>query len=512
MSDAFIRFNSWTGGDAGRIDPSLAPANTWYGTNVTLYGTGLIGPRWGLKKITLTDTAGAPITTSAGNGPRGFATIGPNLCVVADRMFMAPIASAMNGATQAVTFPPYLAAPQGWVTIVAQTNELIYALVDGALYQHNTGAVTTTAVTTPTRFSFVRRWGLYCVGVDATIPYRLYFSKVDDTGFSFSEWPVNNYIDVGDNEPITAIVPLYNSLFVGKKSGWWAITGVIQLSESVRQISTGDGPVDPRGACVTTDNRIAYWPRSPNPAFFNGSTTNVLLDHETVPYDPIAAQAVAAAPSGRTTLFGFDEGGQSRALSVASVGGVSYYTFGERLSGFAPDVVENGYALSHGYVLAAKQTQVAGETVAVYAWKIDPERPPLASDLLGSYGDDSLTPVDAGFTTRAYYDGQGRDMRVRSVTVRFRAWGVGSSANKLQPGFTVSVEAIAPFEDASSTSSSEAWRIPYGQAPVGGSDFTARFAIGDQGYGAGFRITVGSMVGVAIRDIVVGVDMRGQRV
>lgn len=508
MSDTFIRFNRWTGGDAGRVDPSLAPDNAWYGSNVQMYPSGLIGPRWGLRQLTVS----GGLTVPAANGPRGFAALGPNLFIATDRLYSAPLSTLDTGSLTTSAFATYPAAPTSWVSMVAETDNIVYALVNGVLYRHVVSSLSTAAVTTPATLSFVRRWGLYCVGVDATTKYRLWFSEVTSSGFTFNTWPAANYYDIGDQEPITAIVPMFNTLFVGKRSGWWAITGVVGSSISIRQISSGDGPVDARGACATADNRIAYWPKSPNPAFFNGSSSAVQLDHVTTTYNPTAAQAVAASPTGRTVLFGHDAGTFSKALLLAALGGASYHSFAQRLAGFAPDVIENGYGLSAGYVLAAKQAAIAGEALAVYAWRIDPDRPVLSTDTLGSYGDAATTPVDASFTTRAYYDGQGRDMRVRSVTVRFRAWGVGSAGNKLQPGFGISVQGLAPYEDTLSVSDSQYWRAPYGQVSTSGTDFTARFAIGDQGLGAGFRVNVEKMIGVAIRDIVVGVDYRGQRV
>lgn len=507
MSQAYIRFGRWTGGDFGRVDAGMAPDDSWSGSNVQMYPSGLIGPRWGLKAI---DVAGS-LTVPNVDGPRGFATIGPNVFIVTDRLRYAPLTGLSTASLSTTAFATYPTSPTGWITIVGETSNLVYSLNNNILYQHSISGLTTTAVTTPANFSFVRRWGLYCVGVDDSVKYRLWFSEVTDSGFTFNTWPANNYYDIGDAEPITAIVPIHNTLYVGKRSGWWAITGVVGVSISIRQVSTGDGPVDARGATATADNRVAYWPKSPNPAYFNGSSSLVLLDHVTTAYNPTAAQAVASSPTGRTVLFGYDSGSSSSALLLASLGSASYHTFAQRLAGFAPDVIENGYGLPAGYVLAVKQASIAGEALAVYAWRIDPDRPPLPADTLGSYGDASSTPLNAGFTTRAVYDSLGRDIRVRSITVRLRAWGIGSGGNKLQPGFGVSVQALSPHEDTTVSSETQYWRIPYGQVASTGQDLTARFAIGDQGYGAGFRVSIEKMVGVAVRDIVVGVDYRDAR-
>lgn len=510
MPDLYVRFSQWSAGNAGRIDPAMAPANAWYGTNVQMYPTGLVGPRWGLKQVTVNGPSGT-ITIPVANGPKGFAVIGNNLLITADRTYLASLSSLATGTVTATQFPLYSVTPSKWVTFVPQTDSLVFALVDNALYKHDLSLMTTTAVTTPSAFNFIRRWNLYCVGVDNTTPYRVWFSQVNSSGFDFSTWPATNYIDVGDNEPITAVVPLYNTLFVGKRSGWWAITGVIGTTAAVRQVSVGDGPVDARGVSATADNRVAYWPRSPNPAFFNGSGTSLMLDHSTSTYSAQAAQAVVSPPTGRTTLFGYDNGATSSTVMVSALGGPSLHTFGVKIAGWAPDTIENGYSLSSGYVLAAKQSSIAGEALSVYYWRIDPDRPPLSTDTLGSYGDASTTPLDATLQTRAWFEPQGRDVRVRTITVHLRAWGIGSASNKLYSGLGCSVECLAPYDNASFTSAEQHWRLPYGETSTTGEDFAVRFAIGEQGFGQGFRVNLTDMRGVAIRDVIVGLDLRSQR-
>ena len=513
MADIYPRFKSWLGGHAGRIDPTIAPEGSWFGTNVQTYPSGLIGPRWGLKQVQVLDPLGDPIVVPVAGGPKGFAVIGPNLFVVADTLYMGDLSTLeATGTVTCEQFDAYPGTPAGWVTLVPYDTDNVYALVDGDLYQHVLSTLTSVSVTTPSTFSFIRRWGFHCVGIDSTVPYRLWFSEVSDLGFDFSTWPALNFVDIGDAEPITAIVALYNTLFVGKRSGWWALSGVIGQSTTVRQISLGDGPVDARGVAAGVDNKVAYWPRSPHPATFNGSTTALLLDHVTVEYAPTAAQAVAAAPTGRAVIFGYDDGAASKGLLISALTGTSYHEFGAQLAGWAPDVIENGYEVAAGYVLAAQQTALVGDDLVVYYWKVNPDRPALAADTLGSRGDDSDTPLDASLSTRGWIDPQGRDVRVRSVLVRFRAWDISDDVNLTTfAGFGVAVRRLAPYEEPGDTSAVQSWRAVRGELSADGGDFEVRFAVGEQGYAAGFQIAFTDMRGVAIRDVVVGIDLRGPR-
>ena len=67
---------------------------------------------------------------------------------------------------------------------------------------------------------------------------NLYFSNAAD----FTTWPSTNYIGVGyQYDNITAIIPRNYDLLVGKPSGWYVVTGVLNYSASVRQINNGLG-------------------------------------------------------------------------------------------------------------------------------------------------------------------------------------------------------------------------------------------------------------------------------
>jgi hypothetical protein len=72
---------------------------------------------------------------------------------------------------------------------------------------------------------------------------NLYFSYPPDATNNWATaWPSTNYIGIGylyDN--ITAIVPRNYDLLIGKPSGWYVVTGVLNYSASVRQINNGLG-------------------------------------------------------------------------------------------------------------------------------------------------------------------------------------------------------------------------------------------------------------------------------
>lgn len=67
---------------------------------------------------------------------------------------------------------------------------------------------------------------------------NLYFSDALD----FSDWPATNYISVGYfNDNVTAMVPRNYDLLIGKPSGWYVVSGILNYSAAVRQINNGLG-------------------------------------------------------------------------------------------------------------------------------------------------------------------------------------------------------------------------------------------------------------------------------
>lgn len=506
MTDLTIRFRNWTKGHGGIADPSMVPDGFWFGTNVQSYGSGLIGPRWGLDPVTVSGVAVAP----AAGGPFGFTVLGAYAYVVTDMLYRIPLSQvATGGPATATAFSAYPSEPtSGPISFAAESAGAVYSLVEGVLYRHDTTTMATTAITTPSTFSAIRRWNLYLVAIDSAVPGRIWASRVDENGYSFSDWPIGNYIDVGDANAVTALVPVFNALMVGKRSGWWAVTGAIGFAASTRQVVIGNGPIDARGATPTTEGRVAYWPADDVPALFNGSAVQMVEEQKVgVYYNPTAGQAVTVAPTGRTVLFGYDDTADvSRTLLWQPESGFARLEFPVRIAGFAPNDVADGTELPAGTVLAARQTTAVGQSFQMYALKVDPERPPVEADTIGSLTDDS-TDVEAEVITRDWFQPEGKQARVRDVIVQYRAWNVGEGVlNKMR----LTVTSIAPYGDVANDSDTVVWLEQATMSPTDGEDQTMRASVGDQGWGAGFRVKVDMMRGVAIREITVLVDVEAR--
>lgn len=83
----------------------------------------------------------------------------------------------------------------------------------------------------------------------------LYFSSAND--FS-SGWPSANWIYIGwSQDPITAVVPRNYDLIVGKPSGWYSVSGVLDYSASVRQVNNGLGVMGDDPTCEF-NNQVVF--------------------------------------------------------------------------------------------------------------------------------------------------------------------------------------------------------------------------------------------------------------
>lgn len=505
MADFVVRWNDFRGGDFGRLDASRANQNQFTGHNVVVYASGLIGPRAGWKQQTVT---GLPNHVSA-NAPAAFDVYQNRLVIGIDKLYDFPIV-APRAATAYAAYPSGIT---GAVDLLRGDN-ILYSVNNGVLYKHQ--ARGTVAIVTPAPLAFVVRWGMFMVGVDRNVPWRLWFSTVDSTGAHFDTWGANSYLDVGNTDPITTLQPIYNILYAGKTSGWWAVSGVLGDLASVREVVIGNGPVDRRFASVTTDNRIIYWPVQQVPAWFNGE--RVYLD-ENFHLDPrgltFLGSTVIVTPTGRTLILcGEDAATPATDMLVWKHSAWFVHQAPFLLGAMAPADVKAAAALPEGVVFAVKRPSAIGEPVVVLSWDHDADRPSHASDTYAAPIDNGSTDLVLGaLALPAWFDGQGRQCRVRSVIVQFRKWpsGVPDTVNQLR----CVVDALGPYDGGRITTEAQHWVEPSEQVDATGLAGQAdswRANFGEQGWANGFQIRFPVLRGVALQEVVALVDIRKERV
>jgi hypothetical protein len=499
VADFTVRYADFKGGDYGVRDPAKADKDTFKGVNVRPYDSGLLGVRAGVKQLAVTGLPPHPSVP----GPLGFFAFKNALVIAAGRPYMFPMA---GGAASAwATWPVAPTMPVRFLT----ANDIVYSLENNALYRHN-AAVATTAIATPTPLSIIVRWGYYFVGVSTTVPWRLYFSEVTAAGANFDSWPANNFIDVGNTEPITALQPIFNTLYVGKRSGWNAVSGVLGTLASIRGVSIGEGPRDQRLTTITTDNRVLYWPIASAPAWFNGERV-FNEDQQDLPNlsTPFPCDTVIATPTRRRLIMCSDETAGTH-LMAWSERAWTHHLFPAKLAGLVPGQVYEGEMMPKDVIFAALAPTTIGDPIVIASYNHHLERPAHATDQHTAPSDVGTSTMVAGSVSfPAYWEPIGRQVRVRSVIVQFRKWasGVAATTNEMR----LRVDAVGRYGGGVTTGETHTWIEPCERSSSSGTDDSWRVNVGDQGFGNGFQLNLPKLAGVAIREIVVLLDVRTER-
>ena len=500
MGDFTVRYADWKGGDFGNRDPAKADADQYTGINVAVYEAGLLGVRAGVKVVPITGIPNHTIVP----GPLAF-WIRDNqiITVIGSTPYQVPITG--GAATAWINYPSAPLKPIRFQRGAGVT----YSLSNSVLYKHPSAGVIT-AVTTPQPLSYFTRWGYYFVGIDRDRPWRIWFSTVSAAGAQFDVWGANDYLDIGDTEPITALVPIFNTLYVGKPSGWNAVSGVLGTLASVRGVAVGNGPVDPRLTSVTTDNRIIFWPLGKSPAFFNGERVS-FISHLELDFTRLSPPSdhVIVTPTARRLIVSSSDTTHAAIFSYAN-SAWSRHVVNVPIGGWAPSDVRDGNQLPDDVVYAVVGPRTVGDPVQIVSYNHNLDRPGHVNDPYSSPNDVATGEMVSGSATfPTYYEPIGRQVRVRSVIVQFRKWasGIANSANIIR----CQVDALGVYQGGDEAGTTHDWIEPCERSSTDGTDDSWRMNVGIQGYGNGFRISFPRLVGVALREVIVIADVRTDR-
>ena len=510
-ADFVVRWADFSGGNFGVLDPAYADKNQYSGQNVLRYNSGLLGPRAGLKQLAV--NWGAYPGTHPVLGPYGFDVMDGNLLInLGTRTHRIPVTAPTTS-----PYNVYAATPTGFVRY-AQGNRVLYALVNGDLYKHNEGTCAVTLISLPggIKLKALTRWGYYLVGVQADLEYRLWHSTVSISGADFDTWGPNNYLDVGSNLPIVTLKPLYNMLFAGKADGWWAISGVLGEQATVRMRNMGNGPRDERQATTTTDNQVLYWGADATPMWFGGETPRIDADYQLAGYTTsFAADTVVATPTGKRLVMIGERLGQSGAVIQSGMllhdgGKWTTHTFDIPISAVAGNDVRNASAMPAGVIFMCQRPKVINEAISIVSFQCDLDRPAYTTDTWAAPRDQGSTELVTGqVDLPAHWDAQGRYLKVTSVTVQFRKWpsGIAGTRNELR----CKVVPFGLYEGGQQNTETKVWTQSSDRADTGGTDDSMRFSFGENPHSIGFQVQFPVMRGVAIREVIVEVEVRTTR-
>jgi hypothetical protein len=225
--------------------------------------------------------------------------------------------------------------------------------------------------------------------------------------------------------------------------------------------------------------------------------------------------SVVVTPTERRLLLAGDDGATTK-MWVYGDGVWTHHEIPMLLAGMAPADVRGAYKLPEHVVFATKRTFNA-EPLKVWSVMHDLDRPAFVTDQWASPWDQNM-PVAGAFQDvlvkgdvafPAWFDSQGRQVRVRSVIVQFRKWdqGIAGGVNQI----AARVDSHGPYERGIQPGAVATWTEPMTGATVDGIEDSWRFNVGDQGFGNGFQIVFTALYGVAIKEVVALVDIRTER-
>lgn len=524
--EQIITFDEFDAGEFGSEAPWKAPKNSFTGLNVLRYVDGSIGPRNGLKEITLSGDAMTGVVNGWG---RQLAVGGKNMWLIVDSTAyimdtdgaVASLGAVSGGAP---TEPPQ-SVPKGARSYVSSFADKLYKI------DHD--AATITAISTPnspglrciaqygerTLAGGARSVALAITGKapDGTtaVQNRLYFSDASNP----ESWPAENFIDIGDSSAdIRAIIPQRTHCVISMSDGsWWVLTGVPGVNPVLRTGVQSVSPVYPQHAVQIGSGNIAYCIASSST---NGSTAALgeftgsqLVLNEKINYGdgrltfPLPTYSVIPL---KNIHDWFVTGGPNVAANRAALqqfGAWSLHQWqvsGVTLSGFcvSNSLSDDQHLFTDG--------GAASTTPKFYRWRAYNNRPGFTSDTRGQPGDGSTTPFTANFTLPEWYAPDGREVDIVAVTVDFTSWNTGSGSTnhfditptilRTYNGASV-VGTAASFDEAGSSSA----------ATIAGTRQRKRFDFSGLTAGNGFQLAFSALRGVAIQKIQVHISHDGPR-
>ena len=124
-------------------------------------------------------------------------------------------------------------------------------------------------------------------------------------------------------------------------------------------------------------------------------------------------------------------------------------------------------------------------------------------------GDDSNTPIDCYLQLPQWFDPNGGEIQVRSVTVDFHKWNLEGVANN---HFEVRARACNRYQQPDVFPSAiYTFDEPASATPFFGIDDRRTSWVGDQGSGSGFEVWIEHIRGVAIRSVTVQYERQPTR-
>lgn len=498
----WVEFTDWSDGEYGTKPAHLASEQSFTGSNVVRYESGLLGPRAGLHKHTITDNVSGELW---GLFYIGVATDGALAVIIGDTVYLTdndtdftltPIDTLGAEPTIPVTFTMYDPNAQVYLT---NLNDATYVL----------------SVDAQTLTQILDKGGITCF----LWKDRLYVTGVRDEAPPAGPWTVF-YSDAADFETFTglffslgyhwdgyAFAALGNNLFVGSRSeGWWALTGGSPDTGTLRLLHPADAPH--KQQCVVTENGTTWFWREG----YDGES-GIDLEAGTAKLGATNGSVWEMDEWGHLELdgerFGLFSGRRRHVVFVSSTdkglirsyGAWSHHDFDVDLNGHVCDT-----NTSDRVVLGGGEGDVEHD---FYSLDLSLNRPAFIGDGRADCGDDSDTALDAHMATKLWLHPAGDEVAVRRVVVEFVRWDTGSLDGDADPEtnhMDIKVGTVGRNGNPGIDYETIVWDGDPAEATAAGAAGIEDRVVknfGTYGFGGGFIVKIENMRGVAIRRILV---------
>lgn len=494
-------FADFSGGEWGSLDPARVPDTFFSARNMVVYRSGALGPRPGLRSFPLGRTPVGPIN---GIGYAG----GARPVVYVDGTAVWTVGDD-GVARQAGTIS---AAPNPRIPIHFEAtdagNVFIFVPNGGRTYKIETMTGSGSLIDLNTSGGVAGDvYGIRLIRSN-TFGQRIFWSNPNNV----TAWEADSFLDVTLARAIVFMAEQRNALTIVTIDGsWYVLQGVPGVNDIMRRV-TGGKTVPPQMAPEAFvdigDDLIHYLsPINNFPGTFDGSEHAELPYLSMTPEDPLASYArgsVTDAYNAATAFQGADNASPAFVLPHHIVGpngrlllkhnGV--WTLHEFETPMSPLWASNGRGRLYG---------VRGTTPEVLTTQLRLDRPAFTSDTTVRPGDNRDQPLDCHVTFPESWSEDGDELRVREVMVDFVRWNTGVvEPNRIH----ATVTALARGSGVEPISRTRTWEQPGSSSPAtqDGTKDRIRFGFGDQGTGAGWRLKLHGLRGVALRQVVVVAD------
>jgi hypothetical protein len=501
-------YDDFSAGEAGRFGLTKPPAQGfWSGKNVMVYPDGLLGPRPGMKDLTL---AGVPQGRIIGAVPQANqgSSAGTEVWVACHQNDGTPAVklyrfNPTTGAVAVSTLEAATSSSPGLATMDTKGDKVYYR-EGGKSYRYDAA---------PEALDLLRSgdiggptFTIHGVRAYSGNAHKVVYSAAND----FTSWPSTNFFEVGEaNEYVEALVSVGDVLFIIKRSGAWVLTG---SPTGGRLSRVGDlwGVEASWLAKVTRESTVVVYDLpARQPGVWDGAK------YQLIPH-------IVAARGGKESLFA--PANRGLAIAGSHTGHASLFLDDKRAyTGEANTLLTlfDGKTWSQHHTTLDVSGSIAAwpggdkrfvvpiepaVNMATVRWlAFDPflGRPGFTTDTYARPGDDSDTPLAANVSLPEFWTEAGNEVSVRQVIVDAVKWNTGSAtANEIQ----VSVETFGRRGTAGEKVDTKTWTEAGTAASTSGTRHREVFDFGRFQPGAGFQVKFPSLRGVAIRSVTVVYD------